>query len=71
VDCLSRSFVSVLFLRLSYLRNLYSTLLRFWPVEDLTELADGPTGGGEVARGGCLFGWNFSVAVLPEAERCH
>jgi len=48
---------------------LYSTLLRFWPVEELAELADGSTGCGEVARGGCLFGWNFSVtrsAVLTE-----
>lgn len=25
-------------------------------VEDLTELADEPTGSGKVARGGCLFG---------------
>jgi len=27
----------------------------FWKAEDLAELADGPTGCGEVARGGCLF----------------
>jgi len=33
----------------------------FWPVEELEELADGPTGYGEVARGGCLFAWNVSV----------
>jgi hypothetical protein len=33
----------------------------FWPVEDLAELAEGPTGCGEEARGGCLFAWNFSV----------
>jgi hypothetical protein len=36
------------------------------------ELADGPTGCGEVARGGCLFAWNSSVArstVLTEVER--
>jgi hypothetical protein len=35
-------------------------------------LADGPTGCGEMARGGCLFAWNFSVtrsAVPTEAER--
>jgi len=42
---------------------------RFWVVE---ELVDGPTGCGKVARGGCSFAWNFSVAmsnVLPEVER--
>ena len=33
----------------------------FWPADDLPELADGPTGCGEVARGGCFFAWNFSV----------
>jgi hypothetical protein len=41
-------------------------------VEDLTELADGPTGYREVARAGCLFAWNFSVTrstVLTVAER--
>jgi hypothetical protein len=27
----------------------------FWPVEGLTELADGPTRCGEVASSGCLF----------------
>jgi hypothetical protein len=35
-------------------------------------LADGPTGCGEVARGGCSSAWNFSVTrttVLTEAER--
>jgi hypothetical protein len=43
----------------------YSTALRhFRPVEELPELADGPSGCGEVARGGCLFAWNFSVAVV-------
>ena len=44
----------------------------FWSAGDLAELADGPTGCGEVARGGCLFAWNFSVTrstVLTEAER--
>ena len=44
----------------------------FWPVEELAELADGPTGRGEVARGGCSFAWNFSVTrspVLTGAER--
>jgi len=38
-----------------------STLFRFWPVEDLVELADGPTRCGKVAWGGCLFTWNFIV----------
>jgi len=40
----------------------------------LAELANGPTGCGEVARGGCLFGWNFNVTgstVLTNAERRH
>ena len=32
-----------------------------WPVEELAKLAYGPTGCGEMARGGCLFAWNFSV----------
>jgi hypothetical protein len=56
-----------------FIRNFfYSTVHGFWPVEVLAELADGPTGCGEVARGGCLFAWNFSVirtAVLTEAGR--
>jgi hypothetical protein len=49
----------------------YSALHGFWPVE-LPELADGPTESGEVARGRCLFAWNFRVtrsAVLTEGER--
>ena len=29
--------------------------------KELAELADGPTGCGEVARGGCLFARNFIV----------
>jgi hypothetical protein len=36
------------------------------------ELADGSTGCVEVARGGCLFAWNFSVTrstVPTEKER--
>ena len=44
----------------------------FWPVEELAEVADGSTGCGEMARGGCSFAWNFSVTrstVLPEAKR--
>lgn len=32
-----------------------------WLVEKLTELADGPTGCAEVARGQCLFASNISV----------
>ena len=39
----------------------YSAVHGFWPVEELVELADGPTGCGEVARGGCLFDGKFSV----------
>ena len=53
-------------------RRLYSAVHGFWPVEELAELADKPTGCGEVARGGCLFAWNIGVtrpALLTEAER--
>ena len=39
----------------------YSEVRGFWPVEELAELVDGPTGCGKVERGGCLFAWNFSV----------
>ena len=39
----------------------YNTLFRFWPVEDFSGAADGPTRCGEVAWGGCLYTWNFSV----------
>jgi hypothetical protein len=42
-------------------RVAYIAVHRFWPVEELAELADGPSGCGGVARGGCLFDWNFSV----------
>jgi radical SAM superfamily enzyme len=41
----------------------------FWPVEETADLADGPTRGGEVARGGCLFAWNFSVRRWREGTR--
>jgi hypothetical protein len=41
----------------------------FWPVEETVDLADGPTGGGEVARGWCLFAWNFSVTRWREGTR--
>jgi hypothetical protein len=36
------------------------------------KLAEGSTGCGDVAGGGCLFPWNFSVTsvtVLMEADR--
>ena len=58
--------------RLLSVQSLYSAVYNFWPVEDLEELADGPTGCGELARGGCVLFWNFSVtrsAVLTEADR--
>ena len=38
----------------------------------LAKLEDERTECGEVARGGCLFAWNFSLtrsAVIAEAER--
>jgi hypothetical protein len=44
----------------------------FWPAQELAELADGPAYCGEVARGGCLFAWNFNVtksAIPVVAER--
>jgi hypothetical protein len=43
----------------------------FWPVEDLAELADGPTTCGDVVRSRCFSTWNFSLrgsTVLMEAE---
>ena len=46
---------------LLYSTETYSVVLAFWPLEELDELAAVPTGCGEVARGGCLFAWNFSV----------
>jgi hypothetical protein len=46
----------------------HRTLLHACPVGDLAELADGPTGCGEEARGGCSFACNIA-AVL--AERKH
>jgi hypothetical protein len=42
-----------------------------WPVKKFAELANGPTECGEVARGGCLCVWDFSVTrstVLAGAE---
>jgi hypothetical protein len=39
----------------------YSAVHGFWPVEELAELAEGPTVCGEVGKNGCLFAWNFSV----------
>jgi len=50
----------------------YSTLLLFWPVKDSAELADGPTGCGDIARSRRLFAWYFSVtksSACTEAER--
>jgi hypothetical protein len=44
----------------------------FQPVEELAELADGPSGCGEMVRGGCVFACNFSLTrstVLKQAER--
>jgi len=32
-------------------------------VEELAELADEPAGCGDMARGGCLCAWNFSVTM--------
>ena len=49
-----------------------SAIHGFWPMDELAELADGPTGSGETARGGCLFAWNISVTrstVRTVAER--
>ena len=40
----------------------------FWPVEELAELADGPTGRAEVARGVYLFASNFSVSKSGGGE---
>ena len=64
------SFITLLLLRVLCQALQYSAW--FCLLEDLAELADEPTGFGEVARGGCLFAWNFSVTrstVLTEAER--
>jgi hypothetical protein len=33
-------------------------------VEESAELADEPSGCGEVARGRCSFAWNFTVTVV-------
>jgi len=65
-SCLTADFV------MSGVEWYYSAARGYWPVEELGEQADGPTGYGEVARGGCLFAWNFNVTSLPvltEAER--
>ena len=42
-------------------RVAYSAVHGFWTAKELAELADGPAGCGEVARGGCLFAWNLRV----------
>ena len=44
-------------------------MLVFWPVEELTKLADEPTGRGEVAKGGCSFAWNFGATRSPALPR--
>jgi hypothetical protein len=48
-----------------------SAVRDFWPVEKLAQLADWPAGCGELAWGGRLCAWNFSVKrspVFTEAE---
>ena len=50
----------------------YSAVHGFWPVEETAELAAGPTGCGDLARGGCSFACNFNATrstVFTEAER--
>jgi hypothetical protein len=50
--------------------QLYSARHGFRPVEEIAELADKPTGFGDVARG--VFAWSFRVTRLPvltKAER--
>jgi hypothetical protein len=57
------------FLCLLFVR--YRALHGFWSVEELAELANGSIWRSAVARGECLFAWNFSVtmsAVYSEAE---
>ena len=52
----------------------YSAVHGLRPVEDLAELADGPTECGEVARGGCIYVSNFSVtrsAALRKPQTRH
>jgi hypothetical protein len=39
----------------------YSAVYGIRPVEELPELADGPTGCSEVASGGCAVAWNVRV----------
>jgi len=39
---------------LLYSMENYSAVLGLWPLEELSELANGPTRRGELARGGCL-----------------
>jgi hypothetical protein len=51
---------------------MYSTVLGFWPVQELVLLANGSTRCDEVARGGCLFAWNVRVTrppLLTEVQR--
>ena len=56
----------------SSIQSSYSTLFRFWSVDNSAILAVGLIGCGEVAMGGCLFAWNFSLTnsiALREADR--
>ena len=46
---------------LSARSHLYSAVESSLPVEQTAELVDGHTGCGELAKGGCLFAWNFVV----------
>jgi hypothetical protein len=55
-SCLAADFV------ISGVEFYYSEARGVWPVE---EQAKGSTECGEVARGGCLFAWNFNVTSLP------
>jgi len=76
MKALSRGCLSPSLVRGRYLstKKCYSAVRGFWPTEELAELANGLTVYGEVARGGCLFPWNFSVSrstVLTEEVRRH
>jgi hypothetical protein len=49
-------------------RNVNEGMPRFWPVEDLAELADGPTGVGGL-RGVAVYLLVTRSIVLTEAEK--
>jgi len=63
MSCLTADFV------ISGVELYYSAASGFWPMEELGEQADGPTGHGEVARVGCLFAWYFNMTSLPVLRR--